>query len=76
MAIMHMENTNLSLKLQEAKVIAEHLHLLLNEDALHRLELYQKYSEDPEASRWSPDLHKRCVLIEALRKKLEDSIEA
>lgn len=70
-----MNKPKVNVKLKEACSIAEHLHHLLTEDALHRLELYQKYSEDPEANRWSPDLHKRCVLIEALRKKLEDSIE-
>ena len=66
----------MNIKLQEARSIAEHLHNLLTEDALHRLELYQKYAGDPHASRWTPDLHKRCVLIEALRKKLEDTIAA
>lgn len=70
-----MSNPELNIKLKEARSIAEHLHHLLTEDALHRLELFQKYSEDPAISRWTPDLHKRCVLIEALRKKLEDSIE-
>lgn len=71
-----MQNTNLNLRLKEARNIVEQLHHLLNEDALHRLELYQKYAYDPDANRWSPDLHKRCVLVEALRKKLEASIEA
>lgn len=72
---MLMSNKNLNLRLKEARNIVEQLHHLLNEDALHRLELYQKYADDPNSTRWSPDLHKRCVLIEALRKKLEVTLD-
>lgn len=66
-----MTNADLNTQLHEARTIVEHLHHLLHEDAMHRLELYQKYSRDPDATRWSPDLYKRCQLIDALRKKLD-----
>ena len=64
------DTTALSNQINEARQIAEHLYNLLHEDALHRLDLYQKYALDNNASRWSPDLYKRCQLIEALRRKL------
>lgn len=64
----------LSNQIDEARQIAEHLYNLLHEDALHRLDLYQKYAHDNNASRWSPDLYKRCQLIEALRRKLNTII--
>jgi hypothetical protein len=43
---------------------------MLHKDALHRLELFQKYARDPYEDRWSPDLHQQCELVEALRRKL------
>ena len=64
------DTTNLSNQIDEARQIVEHLYNLLHEDALHRLDLFQKYSYDHNANRWSPDLYKRCQLIEALRRKL------
>ena len=64
----------LSNQIDEARQIAEHLYTLLHEDALHRLDLYQKYAHDNNANRWSPDLYKRCQLIEALRRKLNTII--
>lgn len=56
--------------LDEARIIVEHLHALLHEDAMHRLKLYQKYGYDPDCNKWSPDLYRRCQLVEALRNKL------
>lgn len=65
-----MNNSDFDKRISEARRIAEQLHDLLHEDALHRLDLYQKYSCDPDAARWSPDLYKRCQLVDALRRKL------
>ncbi|HSR63690.1 MAG TPA: hypothetical protein VLN56_09820 [Gammaproteobacteria bacterium] len=56
--------------LDEARTIVEHLHALLHEDAMHRLKLYQKYAYDPNSNKWSPDLYRRCQLVDALRNKL------
>ncbi|MBI4006334.1 MAG: hypothetical protein HY356_06660 [Gammaproteobacteria bacterium] len=68
-----MTNPDLNVRIREARAIAEHLQHLLYEDAMHRLELYHKYARDPDANKWSPDLHKRCQLVNTLRKKLEVS---
>ena len=65
-----MNHNDIDKRINEARLIAEQLHDLLHEDALHRLDLYQKYSRDPEATKWSPDLYKRCQLVDALRRKL------
>ncbi len=69
-----MTNTNLNIRLHEARTIVGHLQHLLYEDAMHRLELYHKYARDPDANKWSPDLHRRCQLIDELRKKLDVSV--
>ena len=58
----------------EAREIARRLHQLLQEDTMHRLQLYQKYSEDIDALSWTPDLHHRASIAEALCKKLEEII--
>lgn len=65
-----MNTADIDKRISEALLIADQLHHLLHEDALHRLDLYQKYSRDPDASKWSPDLYKRCQLVDALRRKL------
>jgi len=57
-------------QIAEAKLIVEQLHNMLHKEALHRLELFQKYADDPNVGRWSPDLHLQCELVEALRRKL------
>jgi len=62
-----MNNTNTDTQIAEARLIVERLHHMLHKDALHRLELFQKYASDPDADRWSPDLHQQCELVEALR---------
>lgn len=67
-----MKNQNLELRLNQARKIARELHNLLHEDAVHRLTLYQNYSNDLDATKWSPNLYQRCQLVEALRRKLED----
>ena len=54
----------------EAKMIAKELYDLLHEDAIHRLCLYQDYSNDRDTSRWTPNLYRRCQLAELLYKKL------
>ena len=58
--------------IQDARALVEELHNLLHEDALHRLELYQKYSRDPDETKWSPNLYHRCQLVEKLKQKLEE----
>lgn len=65
-----MDTTDTDKRLHEALLIVDQLQHLLHEDALHRLHLYQKYSQDPDATRWSPDLYIRCQLVDALRRKL------
>lgn len=70
---MHMKNQNLETRLNQARKIARELHNLLHEDAVHRLTLYQTYSYEYDSSKWSPNLYQRCQLVEALRRKLEDS---
>lgn len=69
-----MNNTNTDTQIAEARLIVEQLHHMLHKDALHRLELFQKYASDPDADRWSPDLHQQCELVEALRRKLNNII--
>ena len=59
-------------QIAEAKLIVEQLHNMLHRDALRRLELFQKYADDPTVGRWSPDLHLQCELVEALRRKLSN----
>jgi hypothetical protein len=63
---------NTSNQIAEAKLIVEQLHKMLHKDALRRLELFQKYADDPTVGRWSPDLHLQCELVEALRRKLSN----
>lgn len=58
--------------IEDAGKIAQELHSLLHEDALHRLGLYQEYSQDTDYSKWTPDLYLRCQLIERLCRKLEN----
>lgn len=65
-----MNQQNVNSQIVEARLIVEQLHHMLHRDALHRLELFQKYACDPNENRWSPDLHQQCELIEALRRKL------
>lgn len=65
---------DLTNEIKEVRLIAEHLYNLLHEDALHRLDLYKKYTYENDATRWSPDLYKRCQLIEALCRKLDTLI--
>lgn len=65
-----MAKQNLNRRIHDARVIVEQLHSLLHEDAMHRLDLYQEYSHDRNATKWSPDLYQRCQLIEVLREKL------
>ena len=65
-----MNNQDMEKCIREARQIVEQLHHLLHEDALHRLDLYQKYAYDPDGDKWSPDLYKRCQLVDALRRKL------
>jgi hypothetical protein len=69
-----MTNQNTSNQIAEAQLIVEQLHNMLHKDALHRLELFQKYACDPYEKKWSPDLHQQCELIEALRRKLGNII--
>jgi hypothetical protein len=59
-------------QIAEAKLIVEQLHNMLHRDALHRTELFQKYADDPNVGKWSPDLHRQCELVEALRRKLSN----
>ena len=59
-------------QIAEAKLIVEQLHNMLHKDALHRLELFQKYGDDLNVGRWSPDLHLQCELVEALKRKLSN----
>jgi len=59
-------------QIAEAKLIVEQLHNMLHRDALRRLELFQKYADDPTVGRWSPDLHRQCELVEALKRKLSN----
>ncbi len=67
---MSIQNTNR--QIVEARLIVEQLHRMLRKDALHRLELYQKYCYYPdEDKKWSPNLHHQGELLEALRRKLE-----
>ena len=58
--------------IDDARALVEELHDLLHEDALHRLELYQKYSREPDDSKWSPNLYHRCQLVEKLKQKLNE----
>ncbi len=67
-----MNNLNTDNQIAEARQIVEQLHSMLHRDALHRLELFQKYSCDPDEKTWSPDLHQQCELVEALRRKLSN----
>lgn len=69
-----MNNQNTNSQIAEAQKIVEQLHSMLHKDALHRLELFQKYAYDPDEARWSPDLHQQCELVEALRRKLSNII--
>lgn len=69
-----MNNQNTNNQIAEAQLIVEQLHHMLHKDALHRLELFQKYAYDPDEARWSPDLHQQCELVEALRRKLSNII--
>ena len=55
----------------EARDLANELNELLREDSCHRLSLYQKYSQDPDALKWTPDLTRRTLLADALYKKLD-----
>ena len=72
-----MNDQEMEKRIREARQIVEQLHTLLHEDALHRLDLYQKYAHDPDGDKWSPDLYKRCQLIDALRRKLDsENIDA
>ncbi len=66
-----MAKQNLTRRMHDARIIVEQLHNLLHEDAMHRLDLYQEYSHDREANKWSPDLYQRCQLVEVLREKLK-----
>lgn len=65
-----MNNQNTNNQIAEARLIVEQLHRMLHKDALHRLELFQKYACDPNEDKWSPDLHQQCELVDALRRKL------
>ena len=67
-----MNHHNTDIQIAEARLIVERLHQMLHKDALHRLQLYQQYSCDPDEGRWSPDLHQQCELVEALRRKLSN----
>ncbi|RKZ69347.1 MAG: hypothetical protein DRQ48_07875 [Gammaproteobacteria bacterium] len=67
-----MNDHDTSNQIAEAQLIVEQLHNMLHKDALHRLELFQKYAYDPNEPRWSPDLHQQCELVEALRRKLSN----
>ena len=69
-----MNNQNTNDQIAEAQLIVVQLHNMLHKDALHRLELFQKYACDPYEERWSPDLHQQCELVEALRRKLGNII--
>jgi hypothetical protein len=66
-----MKTQSLQSRLIDARKIAKELHNLLHEDAVHRLTLYQTYSYDQDATKWTPNLYQRCQLVEALRRKLE-----
>jgi len=67
-----MSDQNTDNQIAEARLIVERLHHMLHKDALHRLELFQKYARDPYENKWSPDLHQQCELVEALRRKLSN----
>lgn len=66
-----MKERELSSQLVDAKCIAQQLSELLREDAIHRLNLYLEYAHDPNATKWTPDLHHRCELAQALCRKLD-----
>ncbi len=67
-----MNQQNANSQINEARLIVEQLHHMLHRDALHRLELFQKYACDPNEDKWTPDLHQQCELVEALRRKLSN----
>jgi len=58
--------------IDEIRKIAEELNTLLHEDALHRLHLYQEYSNVADDNKWTPNHYHRCQLAEALCRKLEN----
>ena len=65
-----MTNQELTKRINEVRMIAQELHNLLHKDALHRLRLYQEYSQDTDTGKWMPDLYVRCKLVEGLCRKL------
>ena len=67
-----MKVKDLSARIDDANKIAQELHHLLHEDALHRLRLYRDYSQDTDNSKWTPDLYLRCQLAERLCSKLDN----
>ncbi len=69
-----MTEQDLTAQLRDARMIAEELHELLHEDAMHRTRLYNEYSHECYSNKWSPNLYHRCQLVEALRRKLNVSI--
>jgi len=71
-----MKGKNINTQINDARQIAKQLNSLLREDAYHRLHLYQDYSDDLNARKWSPDLYRRCQLAEALCRKLDILSEA
>ena len=66
-----MTNQSLYTGLNDAREIAQELHNLLHDDAIHRLLLYKEHSRDSDTGKWTPDLYLRCQLIEELCRKLK-----
>ena len=64
-----MTEQELVMDINQAKRIARQLHDLLHDDAMHRLQLYHEYSQD--TLKWTPNLYRRCQLVDTLCDKLE-----
>ena len=60
-----------NIDINQAIRIARELHVLLHEDALHRLRLYKEYAREGDTLKWSPNLYQRCQLAEALCRTLD-----
>ena len=67
-----MKAQDITTRIDDASKIAQELHHLLHEDAIHRLRLHQEYAWDTDNSKWTPDLYLRCQLVERLCEKLEN----
>ena len=64
-----MTEQELIMDINQAKRIARQLHDLLHDDAIHRLQLYQEY--EGNTLKWTPNLYRRCQLVDTLCDKLE-----